>query len=145
MIREELRAVGIDIQTRKFAPAMFFAPYQNGGIVYGSKWDMTMFSWQGLPVADISNTMGCDQMPPAGQNVLRYCNKRLDAMMNQVKLTYDEEKQRQLLAQEVRIIIADVPTIVLDVLDTGFTYNKNLTGYEPGAFTPFDQMDKVDI
>ncbi len=74
--RAELRAVGIEIDTRKFAPAMFFAPYQNGGIVYGGKWDMTMFSWQGLPVPDISNTMECNQIPPNGQNVARYCNAK---------------------------------------------------------------------
>jgi peptide/nickel transport system substrate-binding protein len=145
LIREELRAVGIDIETRKYAPAMFFAPYQNGGIVYGSKWDMTMFSWQGLPVADISNTMGCDQIPPLGQNVSHYCNKKVDDLMNQVKLTYDPEKQKALVAQEMRMIVADVPTIVLEVLDTGYAYNPDLKGYHPGAFTPFDEMGNVDI
>ncbi len=145
LIREDLHAVGIDIQTRKFAPAMFFAPFQNGGIVYGSKWDMTMFSWQGLPVADVSNTMACDQIPPNGQNVLHYCNKKLDALMEAVKLTYDEQQQAKLLAQEVRIIVADTPTIVLAVLDLGYAHDKNLTGYRPGAFTPFDQMQNVDI
>jgi peptide/nickel transport system substrate-binding protein len=145
LIREDLRAVGIDIETRKFAPAMFFAPYQNGGIVYGSKWDMTMFSWQGLPIADVSNTMECSQIPPNGQNVLHYCNAKLDALLEEVKRTYDERKQAGLLAQEVRMIVADAPTIVLSVLDTGYARSKNLTGFRPGAFTPFDQMDNVDI
>jgi peptide/nickel transport system substrate-binding protein len=145
MIREELRAVGIDVQTRKYAPAVFFAPYQNGGIVYGSKWDITMFSWQGLPNADISNTMECNQMPPNGQNVLRYCNKKADAIMEQLKRTYDEGEQKKLLAEEVRMIVADVPTIVLSVLDTGYAHNPNLTGYEPGSFTPFDGIQNVDI
>lgn len=145
LIREELRAVGIEIETRKFAPAMFFAPYQNGGIVYGSKWDMTMFAWQDLPVPDISNLYECNQMPPNGQNVLHYCNAKVDAMMEQVKRTYDPAEQARLLDQIVHTIVGDVPTIVLSILDTGFTYNKNLTGYRPGAFTPFDQMLNVDI
>ncbi len=145
MIREELRAVGIDIETRKYAPAMFFAPFQNGGIVYGSKWDMTMFAWQDLPVPDISNLFECNQIPPNGQNVLHYCNPKVDAMLEQIKRTYDEREQARLLAEEVRTIVNDAPTIVLYILDTGFTYNKNLTGYRPGAFTPFDQMLDVDI
>jgi peptide/nickel transport system substrate-binding protein len=145
MIREELRAVGIEIETRKYAPAMFFAPYQNGGIVYGAKWDMTMFSWQGLPVADISNTMECNQIPPNGQNVLHYCNAKLDALMEQLKLTYDPKRQAELLAREIRMIVADVPTIVLDVQDVGYAHSPALTGYDPGAFTPFDQMKDVDI
>ncbi|HEV3090122.1 MAG TPA: peptide ABC transporter substrate-binding protein [Candidatus Cybelea sp.] len=145
MIREELRAVGIDIQTRKFAPAMFFAPYQNGGIVYGSKWDMTMFAWQDIPIPDYSNTLECNQIPPNGQNVLHYCNARADALMEKIKTTYDPAEQAKLFDQEVRMVIADCPTIVLAILDTGFTYNPNLTGYNPGAFTPFDNMTNVDI
>ncbi|MBV9055597.1 MAG: peptide ABC transporter substrate-binding protein, partial [Candidatus Eremiobacteraeota bacterium] len=75
LIREQLRAVGIDIETRKYAPAVFFAPYQNAGIVYGGKWDMTMFSWQDIPIPDYSNTFECNQIPPNGQNVTRWCNR----------------------------------------------------------------------
>jgi peptide/nickel transport system substrate-binding protein len=145
LIREELRAVGIEIQTRKYAPAMFFAPYQNGGIVYGSKWDMTFFTWVGQPAADISNQMECNQIPPNGQNVLHYCNKKLDALLEEVKGTYDLRKQAELLAQEERIIVADTPTIVLYLLDVGYAHSPNLTGYNPGVFTPFDDMQNVDI
>lgn len=145
MIRESLHAVGIDIETRKFAPAMFFAPYQNGGIVYNSKWDMTMFSWQDIPIPDYSNTLECNQIPPNGQNVLHYCNHKADALMEQIKGTYDPKKQAALFAEMMRMVLNDVPTIVLSVLDTGFAHSRSLTGYNPGAFTPFDQMDDVDI
>jgi peptide/nickel transport system substrate-binding protein len=145
LIREQLRAVGIDIQTRKFAPAVFFAPYQNGGIVYGSRWDMTMFTWQDLPNTDISNLFECNQIPPNGQNVLHYCNPKVDALLEEIKRTYDERRQAQLLDQEMRMIVADVPTIVLDIPDIGYTYNRNLTGFHPGAFTPFDDILNVDI
>jgi peptide/nickel transport system substrate-binding protein len=145
LVRQDLRNVGIEIQTRKFAPAVFFAPYQNGGIVYGSKWDMTMFTWQDLPNADISNLFECNQIPPNGQNVLHYCNPKLDALLEEVKRTYDEDKQAQLLSEEMHIIVADVPTIVLAIPYIGYTYNKNLTGFHPGSFTPFDDMRNVDI
>jgi peptide/nickel transport system substrate-binding protein len=145
LIREELRAVGIEIQTRKYAPAMFFAPYQNGGIVYGAKWDMTLFAWGGQPVADISNQFECNQIPPNGQNVLHYCNKALDALLEEVKGTYDLRKEAELLDKEQRMIIADAPTIVLNVLDVGYAHSPSLTGYNPGVFTPFDDMQNVDI
>jgi peptide/nickel transport system substrate-binding protein len=145
MIREELRAVGIEIQTRKFAPAVFFAPYQNGGIVYGGKWDMTMFAWQNVPIPDISNTFECNQIPPNGQDVPHYCNKELDRLLDAVKETYDPAKQAALLAQEMRIIVRDAPTIVLYVLDAGYAHNPKLKGFHPGAFTPFDDMLNVDI
>ena len=144
-IRQALRAVGIDIQTRKFAPAVFFGPYQQGGIIYGGKWDMTYFSWQALPVADISNNWECNQIPPNGQNVSHFCNKELDTLLEEVKGTYDEAKQRELLDRELKIIAANVPTIVIDVPQVGYTHNPNLTGFQPGAWTPFDNMMDVDI
>lgn len=144
-IRQALHAVGIDVQTRKFAPAVFFAPYQQNGIVYGSKWDMTYFSWQALPVADISNLWECNQIPPNGQNVTHFCNKELDSLLEQVKGTYDEAKQRELVDRELKIIDANVPTIVLDVPQVGYTHSPNLTGFHPGAWTPFDNMMDVDI
>ena len=144
-IRQALRTVGIEIQTRKYAPAIFFGAYQQNGIVYGGKWDMTEFSWQALPIADISNNWECNQIPPNGQNVSHYCNKELDSLLEQVKGTYSLPKQRVLLDRESRIIARDVPTIVIYVLQVGYTHSPNLTGFAPNAWTPFDNMLDVDI
>jgi peptide/nickel transport system substrate-binding protein len=144
-VRQALRTVGVDIQTRKYAPAMFFAPYQQNGIVYGGKWDMTYFSWQALPVADISNNWECNQIPPNGQNVSHFCNKSLDAMLEEVKGTYDPARQRALLKAELQLIAANVPTIVIDVPQVGFTHSPNLTNFTPNAWTPFDNMLDTDI
>ncbi len=145
LIRQDLRAVGIDIQSRKYAPAVFFAPYQQNGIIYGGKWDLTMFSWQSLPVADLSNIWECNQIPPNGQNVTHFCNKKLDALLERFKATYSEEDQRTLLEQEVKIIDANAPTIVLSVSVVGYAHSPGLTGFDPGAWTPFDNMMNVDI
>ncbi len=144
-IRQGLHAVGIDIQTRKFAPAVFFAPYQQNGIIYGGKWDMTMFSWQADPIGEISTQWECNQIPPNGQNVARFCNAQLDSLLERFKVTYDQEEHRRLLDQEVKIIAANVPTIVLDVLKNGYTHSPRLTGYDPGAWTAFDNMMTTDI
>lgn len=145
IIRANLKRVGIGIETRQFAPAMFFAPYQNGGIMYGGKWDMTIFAWQDLPNPDISNLYECSQIPPNGQNITRYCNPELDRLLEEVKGTYDERRQTQLLDQEEKIIQRDVPSITLFIVDTGFSYDRQITGFHPGVFTPFDQMMNVDI
>ncbi|HVA33834.1 MAG TPA: peptide ABC transporter substrate-binding protein [Candidatus Baltobacteraceae bacterium] len=144
-IRAELKNVGIAMQTRRFAPATFFAPFQDHGIVYGSKWDMTFFAWQDLPVPDISNTFECNQIPPNGQNVLHYCNAELDRLLEQEKATYDVAKQTALLSREEKIIQRDVPTIVLYILDVGFAQNEHLTGFHPGILTPFDDMMHANI
>jgi peptide/nickel transport system substrate-binding protein len=144
-IRQLFKDVGIEIQTRKYAPALFFAPYQSNGIIYGGKWDITMFSWESDPVGELSNLFECNQIPPNGQNVAHYCNPELDKLLEQFKSTYDRSLHAKLLDQEVRMIDAGVPTIVLYVWVDGFTYSKNLSGFHPGAYTPFDNMGDVDL
>lgn len=145
LIRAELKAVGIEIRTRQYAPATFFLPYQDNGIVYGGKWDMTTFAWQTDPVGEISNIWECNQIPPNGQNVTRYCNAELDQLLEEFKNTYDTETHRRLLDQEQRIIAANVPTIVLYVRKDANAYDKRLTGWNPGVWTPFDDMRSVDL
>lgn len=145
VVRQELKSIGISMVTRKSAPAVFFGPYQSGGIVYGSKFDMTTFAWGALPNPDISNNFECNQIPPNGQNVTRYCNAELDRLLEEVKGTYDEKKQVELLSQEMAIIQRDVPTIVMYVLDQGYAHKPGLTGFTPAIMTPFDNMMDVDI
>ncbi|HEY5257813.1 MAG TPA: peptide ABC transporter substrate-binding protein [Candidatus Baltobacteraceae bacterium] len=145
LIRQMLKAVGISIQTSKSAPALFFAPYQEQGIVYGGKYDLTIFSWGTDPVGDLSNLFSCKQIPPNGQDNVRYCNPQVDAWMDQLKNTYDPALHKELLLKISRQIVADVPTINLYLLEDGYTYSTKLTGYAPGAFTPFDDMMNVDI
>ena len=144
-IRQALKAVGVELSTRKYAPAVFFAPFQDHGIVYGGQWDMTMFAWQADPVGEISNIWECNQIPPNGQNVAHLCDKQLDSLLEQFKVTYDTEVHRKILAQEVKIIDDACPTIVLYVLKNGYTHNPRLTNFHPGAWTPFDNMIDVDI
>ncbi len=145
LIRSYLKAVGIEIQTRKYAPALFFGSYQSGGIVYGGKYDMTLFSWQADPNGDMSNFLECDQIPPNGQNNTRYCNPKVDKWMEELKRSYSEAKHRELLRKETEQVIKDVPMITLYAQQFGFAYDRYLTGFHPNAQTPFDSFMNVDI
>ncbi|MBV8491281.1 MAG: peptide ABC transporter substrate-binding protein [Candidatus Eremiobacteraeota bacterium] len=143
LLRTELKAVGVEIQTRQFAPQTYFL--QPNGIIYGGKFDITLYLWQSDPIGEMSNLWECNQFPPNGQNMPRFCDPKLDALLEQFKNTYDPEQHRKILLQEAQIIAANTPTIVLYVLDQAMTYNRNLTGFHPGAWTAFDQMMDVDI
>ncbi|MHB8177037.1 MAG: ABC transporter substrate-binding protein [Vulcanimicrobiaceae bacterium] len=145
LMREMLRAVGIEIETRKYAPALFFAPYQSNGIVYKGDWDLTTFAWQLDPGGDISNLFECNQIPPNGQNIVHYCNPQADRWMNELKATYDVQKHKVLLDKEITQIVADTPLITLSITLDGYAYNRMLTGFVPNSMTAFDHMMHVDI
>ena len=145
LMREQLKAVGIEIDVRKFAADTYFGAYADGGILYNSKYDMALLSWVGQPTADLSNVYSCKQIPPYGQNSSHYCNPQVEKWMDQVKLTYDEATQKKLLAKIIPQIIADNPVTVVYYPDNIYAENKDLKGYVPGPFTNFDDMMNVDI
>lgn len=145
LIRSMLKDVGIEIETRKYATALFFGQYQDNGIVARGNWDVTTFKWGGTPEGDLSNLYACDQIVPLGQNYLHYCNSTVQAAMVRFKASYDPRVQREADAVIIKQIVADVPTIVLYMLQDGFTYNSDLTGFSPNQVSPFDDMMNVDI
>ena len=42
-------------------------------------------------------------------------------------------------------LVADVPTIVMQMREDMFAFNSDLKGYHPNSVTPFDDMLNVDI
>lgn len=145
LIRANWKKIGVGITVRRYPAPLFFAPYANGGIVYGGKWDLIVFNWGGDVVGDISNLYSCDQIPPKGQNDPRYCNRAVTAAMDKFKLEYDEAK-RQKYADIVQAGIAkDVPIVLINILEDIYARNSDLVGFHPNQVTQFDDFMNVDI
>jgi peptide/nickel transport system substrate-binding protein len=145
LIRANWQKVGVGITVRRYPAPLFFAPYANGGIVYGGKWDLIFFQWGGTPVGDLSNLYACDQMPPNGQNDPRYCNRAVTAAMDKFKTEYDEKKRNAYASVIQHGIAKDVPVIVTNIAEDIFAYNSDLTGFRPNQLTAFDDFMNVDI
>jgi peptide/nickel transport system substrate-binding protein len=145
LMRSWWQRIGVQINVLHYPPTLMFAPYQQGGIMYAGKFDMITFSWGGLPDGSLANIFECKQIPPNGQNDLRYCSAKTDALLQAEKAAYEEEARRPILVATQKQIVADVPTIVLYIREDIYTYNSDLTGWHPNAATPFDDMLNVDI
>ena len=82
-----------------------------------------------VPIGEISNIWECNQIPPNGQNVTRFCDKQLDDALRTVQTHVRSAMRMKLLAQEMRMIVAaNVPTIVLYVWKRETRIIKNLKG-----------------
>lgn len=145
IMRQGFLKVGIGLDVHKYSVGIFFGAVQDGGIVYGSKYDMTAFSWVGQPGADYSTIYESNQVPPKGQNAMHYKDAQADRWMEQIKATYDEPTQKALLAKLIPQIVKDVPIVVMYYPNNIFVENKDLKGYTPGTFTYFDNMMNVDV
>ncbi|MGC1381588.1 MAG: peptide ABC transporter substrate-binding protein [Candidatus Baltobacteraceae bacterium] len=145
LIRAWWKQVGVDMTVRHYPPALMFAPIQQGGIVYSTKWDVIVFAWLNDAIGDMSPLYSCRSFPPNGQNNLRWCSHRAQAAMDALFAHYDQAQRNQDVLVVQQELVKDVPTVVTSLREDIFGYNKDLKNFNPNAITPFDNMLNVDI
>jgi peptide/nickel transport system substrate-binding protein len=145
LIRSDWKAIGVSIERKNYDPNLLFASLQTGGIIQSGKFDVAIFAWYPTATNDLSNTYGCAQVPPAGQNDLRWCNKRADAAMADFLVTFDKARQKrdQFILQEE--MLRDTPQITQSIYEDLFAENTDLTGFHPNNVSFFDDFMNVDI
>lgn len=145
LVRQWLRQIGVEMQIKRYSAPLLFEPAQQGGIIYGGKFDLTAFIWSGDLTGDLSNLYACSQATPNGQNVTHYCNRRVDAAMNAFSRLYTF-RERQPYADFIQEQLQrDAPSIVLSIPDEIYAYNSRLRGFRAGSVAPFDDFMNVDI
>jgi peptide/nickel transport system substrate-binding protein len=145
LIRESWKKIGVSFVRKNVDPSLLLAPYANGGIIQTGRFDAVFFAWYLGPSGDMSNIYGCDQVPPKGQNDLRWCNPRAEAAMRDFKAAYDPARQRRDDAVVQEELVRDVPTIVSAVYQDVYVYNSDLQNFHPNQVSMFDSMMDVDI
>jgi peptide/nickel transport system substrate-binding protein len=145
LLRSDWKAIGVSIERKNYDPNLLFASAQTGGIIQTGKFDVAIFAWYPTATNDLSNIYGCAQVPPVGQNDLRWCNKRADAAMADFLVTFDKARQTrdQFILQEE--MLKDTPQITQSIYEDLFAENTDLTGFHPNNVSFFDDFMNVDI
>jgi peptide/nickel transport system substrate-binding protein len=145
LIRSWWKQIGVDLTVRHYPPALMFAPLQQGGIVYSTKWDVIVFAWLNDAIGDMSPYFSDKAIPPNGQNNTRWVNPRVQAAVDGLFGHYQQsERNRDVLTVEQELV-KDVPMIVTSLREDIYAYNSDLKNFHPNALTPFDNMMVVDI
>jgi peptide/nickel transport system substrate-binding protein len=145
LIRATWKDIGVDMNIQRYQSSMLFAPYEQGGIVQTGKFGMVFLGrTYTLPMSP-RNIFGCDAKPPGGQNSGKYCNPKVDALIDEFDHTYDEAKRTELFSKMTRIIEDDVPLIVTTGREDLFGFNRDLKNFAPNSVSPFDDFMRVDI
>jgi len=144
-VRNNWKRIGVDLHVEHYPPALMFAPVQQGGILYGDKWDVVVFAWAADPLGDYSGNYGCNAFPPDGQNDLHWCNRTAQHAMEAFFGHYQQAERNADVRIVMQELVKDVPTIVSSLREDLFAYNKDLKNYDPNNITPFDNMMDVDI
>ncbi len=143
--RSTWEQIGVGIDVHRYPSQMLLAPIADGGVIQGGKWDVVLFNWVADPLGDLSFIYACDQIPPNGQNDLRWCNPQADAAMRALFSHYDQAQRNA----DDRILFAhlakDLPQITLFGVADIYVFNKDLKNFHPNAVTRFDDFMYVDI
>ncbi len=145
LVRQWWKQIGVTIDVRHYESPQMFAPLQDGGVIYGGKWDIVLFAWGDDPIGDFSFIYACDEIPPNGQNDLRWCNPTATAAMHALYTHYDQASRNADDAILFTQLAKDLPTIVTSGREDIFIYNRDLKGFHPNAVTQFDDFMNVDI
>jgi peptide/nickel transport system substrate-binding protein len=143
--RANWKKIGVEINVRHYPAALMFAPIQQGGVVYGDKWDLIGFSWQNEAIGDYSQIYACNAFPPNGQNNPRWCNQKANAAMMALYGHYDQAERNRDVETFVREFVNDMPVMVSYQRQDIYAYNKDLKNFHPNNVSLFDNMMDVDI
>ena len=145
LIRSWWQAIGVELTLQHYQSSMLFAPKADGGILNNGKFDVAFLAWN-IPVpVDPFNLYDCKQTPPTGQNIVNYCNPKVDALFADMHRTYDQARFKTDLSGILHAIADDVPIIVQNGRENIFAFNKDLKNFHPNNVTVFDDMMNVDI
>ncbi len=126
------REIGVDASVKNFPAATLFAPAAAGGMLYGGKTDVSLFTWQNTtPDPDDESFMGPDRLPPEGQNVTFYANAEIGRLIKAGLATYDPAKRHAAYDGIQKILIDEVPEYVLDWLPETDAFNTDVKGVQP--------------
>jgi peptide/nickel transport system substrate-binding protein len=145
LLRLWWKQIGVNLIVKHYQSALFFSPIQAGGIVYGGKWDVLVVNWGDDPIGDMSFLYACDQIPPNGQNVVRWCDPVADKAQHDLFTHYDQAQRNKDDAVVMEQIYKQTPAVVLYGSKDIFVFNKDLKNFYPGAVTQFDEFMNVDI
>ncbi|HXO16794.1 MAG TPA: peptide ABC transporter substrate-binding protein, partial [Candidatus Dormibacteraeota bacterium] len=112
-VQQMYRGIGVDLQFKGFDYATLYAAAQSGGILNGGKFDLAMYSWVSGSDPDDSSQWTCAMIPPAGNNVSRYCSPAMEAAQRLALSTFDRSVRKRAYAQIQSLLLRDAPAAFL--------------------------------
>jgi len=130
IMQQNLKAVGIKIDITNYPASTFFGTFLSSGVP--GKFDIAEFENSLSYDADDLTVAACSQIPPAGFNIMFYCNKNLDALYAQEEATADPTARQAIFNQIHQIYLTDFPFVTLySPLDIAM-HKVTVHNYNPG-------------
>ena len=107
------RAVGARVTLKAFNVTQFVAPADQGGPVYGGKFQIALYPFVNGDDPDTTDQFACKNGPPHGYNKSRLCDPRVDALLARGQATYDPARRRAIYARLEALLRDELPIALL--------------------------------
>ncbi|MBV9409459.1 MAG: ABC transporter substrate-binding protein [Candidatus Eremiobacteraeota bacterium] len=128
-------AVGVNVILKAYNVTQFVAPANEGGPVYGGKFQMALYPFVNGDDPDTTDQFACANVPPRGYNKSRICDPRIDALLAQGQRTYDPARRAAIYVQLERLLADELPIVLLYQRPELDTFTTRLRGQTTSVST----------
>jgi peptide/nickel transport system substrate-binding protein len=107
------REVGIRVTIKQFNVTQFGLPAQDGGPVYGGKFDLALYSFVNGDDPDPTDQFACSRVPPNGYNKSRICDPRIDVLLREGRTTYDVARRAAIYRRLQALLYQELPIEII--------------------------------
>lgn len=107
------REVGARVSLKQFNETQLVAPANEGGPVYGGKFQMALYSFVNGDDPDTTDQFACANVPPNGYNKSRLCDSNVDALLLRARRTYDVGRRKAIYRNLEARLYAAMPIALL--------------------------------
>jgi len=134
LLQAELRRAGVSLVLRPYPEQLYAAPADAGGPLFGGRFQLALLQIL-IPLDPATNYfLGCDQVPPKGFNLTRYCNGTVDRANAASLRTYDPRKRAVDSAIVQREVARNLPFLPVWQQANAAAWPDDLAGPDPSAF-----------
>lgn len=112
-IAEYERAAGVRIEIKPYAVEQFAAPANQGGPIYGGRFQLALYNFVNGDDPDTTDQFACANVPPHGYNKTRLCDGRIDALLHQGTQTFDATSRKAIYRKLERLLYRQLPMVML--------------------------------
>ncbi len=134
-LQQMYRAIGVDVSIKTYDFATLYAAAESGGILNGGKFDLALYPWISGADPDNSSQWMCAAIPPAGNNITRYCSADMDAAQRLALSTFDRATRMKAYATIESLLLRDAPAAFLYYRRTPYARVPDLQEFTPNGIT----------
>jgi peptide/nickel transport system substrate-binding protein len=145
VLREQYRAVGVDLEIENYGPTVLYGTFEDGGVLKRGTFDIAMYAWLSSPGPSRRQALySAGSVPPNGQNHPRLVNEPLTRLLEQGGTETDPARREELYRRVQEILVDEMPVIPLFWYTAIDPVTDRLQNFRPNATQSADTWNAAD-